>query len=334
MRMIKLFKSLIEDAQTIVITTHIQPDADGIGSEIALCYALRTLGKNVICVNEEKLLDRYLYLDPKNLIYSHKEYQELIKDEKFPKSVDLFIVTDTNSLARIGPQVQKVVTHTENLLFIDHHPTPQELAAIHCIDTTMAATGELVGNLIESIGVPFTKEMALAMYTAILIDTSSFRYPTVTADTHRLIAKLMDTGVDPPEAYNRIYGTKKVDYMKMLGLVLSDINATENGQVGWMKITEEILEKYNVDSEDTHGLINHLLILDNIKVALMFRQIDHKVKISFRSAGDIDVGVMAQALGGGGHDHSAATLIEGELTSVIEKTIPKIELMLSKVLGK
>jgi phosphoesterase RecJ-like protein len=331
--MIKLFKSLIEDAETIVITTHIQPDADGIGSEIALCYALRSLGKNAICVNEKKLLDRYLYLDPKNLIYSHEEYQELINEGKFPQSVDLFIVTDTNTLSRIGNLVQKIVTRAENLLFIDHHPAPKELAAIHCIDTNMAATGELVGNLIESIDVPFTKEMALAMYTAILIDTSSFRYPTVTANTHRLIGKLMDTGVEPPEAYNRIYGTKKVDYMKMLGLVLSNICATDNGQVGWMRITEADLEKYNVDSEDTHGLINHLLILDNIKVALMFRQIDNKVKISFRSAGDIDVGVMAQALGGGGHDHSAATVIEGELTSVIDKTIPKIELMLSRVMS-
>lgn len=333
MRMIKLFKSLIEDAETIVITTHTQPDADGIGSEIALCYALRAYGKNAICVNEKKLLERYLYLDPKKLIYSHKEYQDLIKSEQFPKSVDLFIVTDTNTLSRIGNHVQKIVTHAENLLFIDHHPAPQELAAIHCIDTKMAATGELVGNLIESINIPFTKEMALAMYTAILIDTSSFRYPTVTADTHRLIGKLMDTGVEPPEAYNRIYGTKKVDYMKMLGLVLSNICATDNGLVGWMSITEEDLQKYNVDSEDTHGLINHLLILDNIKVALMFRQVENKVKISFRSAGDIDVGIMAQALGGGGHDHSAATMLEGELDSVIERTIPKIELMLSRVLG-
>jgi phosphoesterase RecJ-like protein len=327
MRMINLFKSLSENAEHVVITTHIHPDADGIGSEIALCYALCSLGKQAICVNQEPLLERYRYLDPLNKVISLKEYN----DSKMAKeTIDLFIVTDTNSLARIGSGVSSLLSHAQNLLFIDHHPAPKELAAIHCIDTTMAATGELVGSLIESLGVAFTKEMALAMYTAILIDTSSFRYPTVTGNTHRLIAKLMDTGIEPPEAYNRIYGTKKIPYMQMLGLVLSKTNSTDDGRVGWMSVNEDELERYDVDTEDTHGFINHLLILDNIKVAMMFRQIGNKVKISFRSAGDIDVGVMAQALGGGGHDHSAATVVEGELEATIKKTIPKIKLMLDK----
>lgn len=325
MRMVKLFKSLAQGANHIVITTHIHPDADGIGSEIALCYALRSLGKDAICVNEEPLLDRYKYLDPLNKVISYKEYTEQYKNQE---GIDLFIVTDTNSLARIGSGVGSIVSQAENLLFVDHHPAPKELAAIHCIDTTMAATGELVGSLIESLDVAFTREMALAMYTAILIDTSSFRYPTVTGNTHRLISKLMDTGIEPPEAYNRIYGTKKIPYMQMLGQVLSKTNSTPDGRVAWLSVTEEELERYDVDTEDTHGFINHLLILDNVKVALMFRQIGPQVKISFRSSGEVDVGVMAQALGGGGHNHSAATMLEGELTSTIKKTIPKIELML------
>lgn len=325
--MIKLFKSLTEKAGNILITTHIQPDADGIGSEIALCLALRELGKNAICVNEEPLLDRYRYLDPKDCVISYDEYAERRqKDQKH--TIDLFIVTDTNSLSRIGNRVQALVPNAKNLLFIDHHPAPKELAAIHCIDTNMAATGELVGALIDSLGISYTKDMAYALYTSILIDTSSFRYPTVTANTHRLIAKLMDTGIEPPVAYNQIYGTKKISFMKMLGVVLSSAESTDDGRVAWISLTEESLRKFDVDTEDTHGLVNHLLILDNIKIACMFRQIDNMVKISFRSAGDVDVGVMAQALGGGGHDHSAATLIEGEIETVIKETIPKLQMML------
>lgn len=326
MRMINLFKSLTEKAKNIVITTHIQPDADGIGSEIALCMALRAIGKNAICVNEEPLLDRYRYLDPDDCVISFEEYAQRRESNKEP--IDLFIVTDTNSLSRIGTRLQTVVPNAKNLLFIDHHPAPKELAAIHCIDTNMAATGELVGSLIEAINVPFTKSMAYALYTSILIDTSSFRYPTVTGNTHRLIAKLMDTGIEPPEAYNKIYGTKKISYMQMLGVVLSSAQSTEDGRIAWLSLTEENLEKFNVDTEDTHGLVNHLLILDNIKVACMFRQIGDLVKISMRSAGDVDVGVMAQALGGGGHDHSAATVIEGNIEEVIKETVPKIRLML------
>ncbi|TNE96327.1 MAG: bifunctional oligoribonuclease/PAP phosphatase NrnA [Deltaproteobacteria bacterium] len=326
MRMIERFKSLTKKAKNIVITTHIHPDADGIGSEIALCMALKAFGKNAICVNEVELLDRYKYLDAGGVVMSFDDFRKNHKDLE----IDLFIVTDTNSLNRIGSNVQKLVTESRDLLFIDHHPCPRELAKIHCIDTSMAATGELVGALIESIGVKFTKEMALPLYTSILIDTSSFRYPTVTGNTHRLIGKLMDTGVQPPEAYNAIYGTKKITYMQMLGVVLSSARTTDDEKIAWLRLTEKELERYDVDTEDTHGFINHLLILDNIKVACMFRQIDSKVKISLRSAGDIDVGVMAQALGGGGHNHSAATIVEGQIGEVIKETIPKIQMMLDE----
>lgn len=324
MKMIKQFESLTKTAKNVVISTHIIPDADGIGSQIALCMALRRIGIEAICVNEEPLLERYRYLDPEDCVISIEQYLT-----RPVQQIDLFIVVDTNSLPRIGARLQPVVMKSKNLLFIDHHPCAKELAAIHCIDTDMAATGELVGKLIDSIGVPFDQHIALALYTAILIDTSSFRYPTVTANTHRLIARLMDAGINPPQAYNNIYGTKKVSYMKMLGTILSKTQTTDDETVAWITLDEKILEKFQVDSEDTHGFINNLLILDNIKVACMFRQIGNTVKISLRSAGDVDVGVMAQAIGGGGHNHSAATIIEGELAEVVKNTISKIQIMLS-----
>lgn len=320
---IDLFKNLVENAKDIVITTHIHPDADGIGSEIALCMALRLLGKNAICVNEKSLLERYRYLDPDNVVISSEEF------ENKKSNIDLFIVTDTNSLDRIGVKMKKLTPLAKNLLFIDHHPAPKQLAAIHCIDTSQAATGQLVGTLIESLGISFTKEMALPLYTAILIDTSSFRYPTVTGNTHRILAKLLDTGIQPPEAYNYIYGTKEISYMQFLGVVLSAAQSVDDGKIAWIKLTEEQLKEYDVDTEDTHGFINHLLILNNIKVACMFRKVGDQVKISFRSAGDIDVGVIAQALGGGGHDHSAATIIKGgDIEEIISDVIPKISAML------
>lgn len=325
MKQIKHFQNLTKKANNIIITTHVHPDADGIGSEIALCLALRSLGKNAICVNEEPLMERYCYLDSDNCVVSFAQYKKNYKDEE----IDLFIVTDTNNLARIGAKTQTLVAHSKDLLFIDHHPCPKELKAIHCIDTEMAATGELVGKLIESIDVEFTREIALALYTSILIDTSSFRYPTVTGNTHRLIAKLMDTGIEPPFAYNQIYGAKKISYMQLLGTVLASAQSTSDGKIAWIKMTDKELEKLNVDHEDTHGFVNHLLILDNIKVACMFRQTNGHVKISLRSAGDVDVGVMAQALGGGGHDHSAATIVENKnIDDVIKSTIEKLKLML------
>tara|TARA_R100000656_G_scaffold105362_1_gene77497 strand:- start:192 stop:1175 length:984 start_codon:yes stop_codon:yes gene_type:complete len=320
------FTDAIAKAKSIVISTHIHPDADGIGSEIALCMALRQLGKDTYCVNEEALLDRYHYLDPESVVFGLADWKK-----RLAKPVDLLIVVDTNSLSRVGSGVEKFGASAKEVLFVDHHPCPREIMAIHCIDTSVSATGELAGTLIEAMGAKFTPQIALALYTSILIDTSSFRYPTVSANTHRLIAKLMDSGVEPPQAYNLINGTKKTSFIRLLGQVLGSVESTKDESIAWIAMTDDQLEEYGVDIEDTHGFINHLLILDNIKVACMFRQIGHQVKISFRSAdAQVDVGVIAQALGGGGHDHSAATIQEGHLHDILPATIAKISLMLKK----
>jgi phosphoesterase RecJ-like protein len=324
MNVYERFKNLSKKAKNIVITTHILPDADGIGSEIALALALRSQGKHAVCVNEEPLLERYKYLDAENVLMSADEYNEKFKDSE----IDLFIVTDTNSLNRIGEKAKSIAKLSKELLFVDHHPCAKETMAIHCIDTTKAATGELAGELIRYLGIELSKEMALPLYTAILIDTSSFRYPTVSANTHRLIGSLMDTGVTPPHAYNMIYGTKKLTYMQLLGNVLSSAQTTSDEKIAWLILTEDMLSKFNVDTEDTHAFINNLLVLDNIKIALMFKEMGPLVKVSFRSIGDIDVGVMAHALGGGGHDHSAATVIQGKLQDVIKTTVEKVQEML------
>lgn len=318
------FKWMTEKAENIVISTHIFPDADGIGSEIALCLAMRSLGKNAICVNEEPLLERYKYLDPQDVVISLAEYNSFYPEA----SIDLFIVTDTNSLDRIGEGGKQLALTAKKHLFIDHHPCSKEVMCNNCIDTTKAATGELVGDLIKSVNVELTREMALPLYTAVLIDTSSFRYPTVTGNTHRLIGSLMDTGVRPPHAYNMIYGTKKITFMKLLGKVLASVHNTKDEKIAWLTLTEDLLEKYKVDTEDTHAFINHLLVLDNIKVAIMFKEMGDQIKVSLRSVGVIDVGVMARALGGGGHDHSAATVIEGKLEDVIKSTIDKLQILL------
>lgn len=324
MNIAERFKFMIDKADNIVISTHIFPDADGIGSEIALCLAMRSLGKNAICVNEEPLLERYKYLDPEDVVISLSDYLSFYSEAK----VDLFIVTDTNSLDRIGEGAKKLATTVKSHLFIDHHPCPKEVMLNNCIDTSKAATGELAGDLIKSLGIELTREMALPLYTAVLIDTSSFRYPTVTGNTHRLIGSLMDTGVRPPHAYNMIYGTKKITFMKLLGKVLANVHTTKDEKIAWLTLTEDLLEKFHVDTEDTHAFINHLLVLDNIKVAVMFKETGNQIKVSLRSVGVVDVGVMAKALGGGGHDHSAACIIEGKLEDVVKSTIEKLQVLL------
>jgi phosphoesterase RecJ-like protein len=331
MTILDTFKSRIQVAQRILITTHEFPDADGIGSEIALCLALREFGKECYCVNEEPLLDRYQYLDQDHVVFGFLNF----RSSHTSFSPDLVIVVDTNIKDRVGHKLSQYLDDKSSLLYVDHHPCRGRDLDQHCIDVHAAATGQIVGEMIEHLGIKFTKKMALPIYTAIIIDTSSFRYPTVSASTHRLVAKLMDTGINPPEAYNGIYGTKKINHMHFLASILNTASTNKDETIAWILLDKEVMDRYSGDVEDTHAFINNLLVLNNIKVACMFRDDGDQLKMSLRSSGEYDVGNIAIALGGGGHSHSAATMFqltpEETVKTVIKKAISKVEEVLKEM---
>ncbi|MDA8791964.1 bifunctional oligoribonuclease/PAP phosphatase NrnA [Bacteriovoracaceae bacterium] len=301
----KYLKKIISTSKNILITTHDYPDADGIGSQLALAEALKGLKKNVHCVNEEALIERFSFL------HTHKS---IISFEKFAKKkrvkVDYVIIVDTHNYLRCG---KKIVDYLQKLdapiFYIDHHPCREEVQKHHLIDNTAAATGELVAKIISKLKIEFTRSMAIALYTAIVIDTSSFRYPTVTGETHRIIAKLLETGITPHQVYNQLYAKKGIAHMHLLGKVLQSANVNRRNDFAWITFNSKDLKEFDSEVEDTHSFINNLLVLDGIKVACSFRIDKETIKISFRSIGVYDVGMLATYLGGGGHSHSAATVI-------------------------
>ena len=322
MRKTDLLNKLTKKGGNVIITTHVFPDADGIGSEIALCLALRKKGINAICVNEDKLEDRYQYLDQNKAVKALTKF----KREK-NKKWNILVVVDTNSLKMIGPKMNFLAQKVDEIIFIDHHPiNDQKIIPKNIyLRADLCATGEVVGNLIEDLGVKLTYEIAICLYTAILIDTSSFRYPKVSEKTHTLLAKLLKSGVNPPKAYNLIYGTKKLSHMKLLGKILSSIQSTKDQSIAWIIVKENDLKKFLTKAENTNSFINNLLVLDNLKVACLFRELNGKVKISLRSHESVNVGSIAEELGGGGHTHSAGAILKGDISSVVKKVIRKIK---------
>lgn len=328
MEMFKRIKDLVEGSTTILLTTHIYPDADGLGSQIAMDMALKQLKKKVYSVNQEPIQERYSYLDAGSVIKSYKEFTQEVSDI----SIDLMIIIDTNSTGRVGHDVQKLVEKSKRILFLDHHPCSKAIQALHCIDVKAAATGEIVGSFLKYMNIKINEQMALALYTAILIDTNSFRYPTVTGETHQVIAQLIDTGLRPDQAYNQIYGTKQISHLQLLGMTLSKAQISSCGHIAWITLDEQDLKKFNADIEDIHSFVNHLLVLDKVKIACMFRNYGKNVKVSFRSTEDLDVGAIAQALGGGGHMHSSATVLEGNLQETVSEVISKLEIMVKNIL--
>lgn len=315
--MIKKFIKHIKNSQRILITTHHVPDADGIGSQIALFYALQAMDKNVTAVLECPLLQRYHHLDLDRSILCYEE----LPDDPF----DLMIILDTHRLSRVGSKVSSLEKKIKTILFMDHHPAPSHLVNDHCIDASLSSTGELVGHFLESLKISFTKEISLALYTAILVDTNSFRYPTVTSRTHRLVAKLMLSGIDTNNAYNQIYKIQTLDYMKLLGDLFSQVQISEDNQIAWIAIEEKLLQKFSIHQENTHSLVNHLFVLKNIKIVCMFREEKDHIKVSLRTFDTkINIGIMAKKLGGGGHRHSAAFYIRGSLKETTYTTIQKL----------
>ena len=328
MSIVDTFKSRIQGNKSVVLTTHVIPDADGIGSEISLCMALRSLGIKAVCVNDEPLPARYRYMDPDHVVLGSNEFSVT---EFGP--VGLWIVVDTNTVDRVCPTLQPIIRDNGNVLFVDHHPAPHiKDQSSHCLDTSAAATGQLAGHIIESLGIAFNKKLALPLYTAIIIDTSSFRYPNVSASTHHLVGDLMATGIAPGEAYNGIYGAKKIEHMHLLGTILSTAQCTKSGDIAWIHLSKNLIKRFDSDVEDTHAFINHLLILENIKVACMFRDDGDVLKLSLRSSGEWDVGLLARKLGGGGHSHSAATVFpkkEGQpVEELIHQVVARMEALL------
>jgi bifunctional oligoribonuclease and PAP phosphatase NrnA len=205
MSILDTFRSRIQGIKSVVLTTHVMPDADGIGSEVGLCLALRQMGIKAICVNSEPLPQRYRYMDPQNVIVDPQDFNL----NEFGQ-VDLWIVVDTNTTDRVAAEIAPHIKKNGNVLFIDHHPTPHhEQWSQHCIDTSAAATGQLAGEIILGLGLKFTPEIALPLYTAIIIDTSSFRYPSVSAKTHRLVSQLLDTGITRPLLIMASMGPRK-----------------------------------------------------------------------------------------------------------------------------
>lgn len=322
MKNFNLFRDLVKKSKTIFISTHVLPDADGIGAQITLYLAFKKMGKKVYCINQETLSGRYQFIDPKKIIMSASEF----KQKKINNGSDLFIIVDANSTSRVGHKLLPLIEKSKRVLYIDHHPVTDSLSTLHCIDPTISSTGEIVKNFITKMKVEITQEMAMALYSSIIVDTNSFRYPSVNKETFKYAHDLLKTGIRPHTIYNDLYGNKRVEHLRLLGEVLKNAKLSENETIAWMTIKKSLLQKYNAHLEDVQPFINQLLILKNVKVAIMFQELPNKiVKVGLRSKGEINVSDIAETLGGGGHYHSAAVLCSGTLASVTKRVIKEIE---------
>lgn len=298
----QLLKKLLENYNNFILTTHINPDADAVGSQIAMYLILKKLNKNVILLNHSETPSNLKFLDFDNKIEKFVEERHRIFFDTF----DAIILLDLNQANRVVSMEKYVLNSSLKKICIDHHQYPGDFADYMFLNENYSATGEIIYDFItETKIVDIDRQIAIALYAAIMTDTGSFRFERTTSNVHRKIAHLIDCGANPTEIYEEIYS--KIEYNKiiLLGEAIANIKLSENGKISYMIITRELLKKHNATEADVDNFVNYCLNIVGVKVSFLFLELEDGVKVSLRSKDDIPINRLAAEFGGGGHFHAA-----------------------------
>jgi len=319
----KKLTDIINSNQSFLITTHVNPDADAIGSEIALHKLLSVLGKKSKIINHSSTPYNLKFLDAENFI---EKFDETLHKTLFDTS-DVLVALDFNRSDRMV-SMQKVFTESKLLkICIDHHQDPESFVDYQFIDSDYAATGHILFDFIRKTKiVDITEEIAAPLYAAIMTDTGSFRFERTTADLHRLIAELLDTGIDPTSIYDQLYDESKLSKIKLLGKCLNSIELIANNSIGYMILTQNDFNELSAIESDTENFVNLIISIEGVKLGLLFIELKNGFKVSFRSKGKIPVNKLAGVFGGGGHTNAAgARFRDTEMTDMIPKILKEAE---------
>ena len=293
---------LIIAAKKIVISSHISPDADAIGSEVALCLALQQLGKDVKIINPGN--------HPANLQFLINHFSEgtysYFNSKLTEFDCDLVIIVDTSQRKQFESVANFILKSNATIICIDHHLNPDDLFHHQHIDTTLPATGILIYNLISKFpNFKLTLPIAESLYAAIMTDTGSFRFTRTTGMVHEIIAKLVDAGANPSLIYEHIYETGSIQRLHLLGKALQSIQLWHNQKTSVITITKNDFEETKTSTEDLDNVVNFGFTIKGVDVSLMIVQLNDNFKMSFRSKGNFPANKLAQHFGGGGHLNAA-----------------------------
>lgn len=320
-------KSLLNSPKKIVIIPHYNPDGDAIGSALGLYHYLiqKEHKTNIIVPNDyPKFLK---WLTGTSVIINFESYTE--KANEILLSADLIFTVDFNALHRIGNMKSILENNTAPKIMIDHHQQPEDYAAYMYSDVEMGSTSEMIYHFINRIGDldMLNKPISEALYTGIVTDTASFRFPKTTPTTHNVVAKLMTCGINHSEIHNKIYDSNRFDRIKLLGMALNNLKIIKQHNAAYITLSQSELDSCNYQKGDTEGLVNYGLSIKGVKLAAIF--IENKsegiVKISFRSKGNFDVNKFSRHnFNGGGHKNAAG----GKSDLSLEKVVSKFEFLL------
>lgn len=319
----KKLTDIITTNQSFLITTHVNPDADAIGSEIAFHKLLGLLGKKSKIINHSSTPYNLKFLDADNVI---EKYDEFTHRPLFISS-DALVALDFNRADRLV-SMQRGFSESKQLkICIDHHQDPEDFVDYQFIDTDYAATGHILFDFISKAKIiNISKDIAAPLYAAIMTDTGSFRFERTTSNLHRLVAELLDTGIDPTEIYDQLYDESKLSKIKLLGRCLNSLELIASNSIGYMILNQKDFKELNALESDTENFVNFIISVEGVKLGMLFIELQNGFKVSFRSKGRIPVNKLAGVFGGGGHINAAgARFRDAEMTSMIPKILKEAE---------
>jgi phosphoesterase RecJ-like protein len=309
----KSFAEALRPGQRVCLTTHVNPDGDGLGSEVGLVHLLRNSGIDAVVTNPTPTPPRFgfLFSDLPGVDRTADAVREIRK-------ADVIVVLDISDITRLGMLSGAVKERGVPVACVDHHVSAGILpAGPRYVDAEAAATGELVYELAVANGWPMTLAIARALYVAILTDTGGFRFSNTRPRTLRVAADLLESGVDPEQIYLDVYARAPEGRPRLLAEALQTLVVEREFGLAWVTVPPGSIERLGVSSDDLDGVVEFPRSIEGVRMALLFREIAQgRVKVSLRSVGDVDVAAFAKAYGGGGHTKAAGLSLQGSLSEV------------------
>jgi phosphoesterase RecJ-like protein len=308
--------SVLREHHRFAVLSHVRPDGDALGSQLALALSLQLLGKDVTVWNEDGLLEKYNFLPGG---------ERLTQPPREPQDFDVAVALDTATQNRLGTAGESV-RHAKTWINIDHHPSNPGYGDLVYIDPTSPATGQILFELIKSERLPMDDAIAENLFVAISTDTGSFQYPNTTARTFEIGAELVRGGVDVGRVSQLLYENYPRRRTELLRELLGTMRFEANGKIAGFSLRLNIAAKLGVKPEDNEGLIDHLRAISGVIVAVFFEELtEGKVRVSMRSKSEeVDVSAICQRFGGGGHKLAAGARVRGTLAEVEQKILEAI----------
>ncbi len=312
---------LIESHDRFLVTTHVRPDGDALGSAVGMAGLLRQKGKDVRIVLSSKTPPRYDYLDPDDSQFEHFPAIP-------PGSLDdrqALVILDLSSWGQLGEMADWVRGFPGKRLVVDHHVSQDDLGATYLKDTKAEATGSLVAQAVKALGGQFTPEVATGLLTAIAMDTGWFRHPSTKPQTLRVAAELVESGAPVDEIYRLLFERSTLGRLKLIGEALAAMTTDLDGRIAYTSVRREDFERTGAVPADTEDIVDYTVSLEGVEVGLlMIEQQRGGIKLSVRSRQGFDCSRLAGKFGGGGHRAAAGATVPDPLSETLPQVLNAI----------